>query len=78
MTKVMRAATIGLALAGAALLQGCATMTTGGFVPSRPVNSNNTIFNASNSSYMKSAGSSGFHSRMTVTHEADLHDFRYY
>ena len=77
MTKVIRIATIGLALGAAALLQGCAPMTTGGFAPSRAVNSNNTLFDQSNSRYQK-AMPSAVHSRMTVTHESDLHGFRYY
>ena len=78
MTKTIRMAAFGLALAGAALVQGCASITTGGFVPTRAPNSNNTVFNSSNSRYVKSAGSNAFHSKMTVTHEPDLHDFRYY
>jgi hypothetical protein len=77
MGKGIRIVAVCAAIAGAALLQGCATMTTGGFVPSRASATNSNMVSHYDVLHMQVAPRTP-HSTMTVTHQADLRDFRYY
>jgi hypothetical protein len=74
-----RLVALGLAVAGSVLLQGCATVTTGQFVPSRSVNSNRTMTsNYDQYSHQLKTPSTGSRFRIVSSAGGGVYDYRYY
>lgn len=76
--KIRRIALIGLSLAGVAMTQGCASVSTGTFVPNRSTVANRSMtsyFDATRPYRMQTTPMSPMR---TVKDKSDVRDFRYY
>ncbi|MEO5814025.1 MAG: hypothetical protein ABIT20_01975 [Gemmatimonadaceae bacterium] len=68
-----------LAVAGTVLLQGCASVTTGQFVPSRSTNTNRTMTsNYDQLSHQLKTPSTGSRFRIVSSSGGGVYDYRYY
>ena len=74
-----RLVALAVAVAGSVLLQACASVTTGQFVPRRPVNSNRTMTtNYDQLSHQLKSPSTGSRFKIVSSAGGGVYDYRYY
>ncbi len=76
--KNQRTVALALAVAGSVLLQACASVTTGQFVPSRSVNTNRTMTSNYDSYGQLKTPSTGSRFRIVSSAGGSVYDYRYY
>ncbi|MEO8333490.1 MAG: hypothetical protein ABI664_00860 [bacterium] len=78
-SKNHRLVALAVAVAGSVLLQGCATVTTGQFTPSRELKTNRTMTtNYDQLSHQLKTQSSGSRFRIVSSAGGGVYDYRYY